>query len=65
MCEPQTLPGVFEVFCDADHARDLWTRKSRSGTAVMWRSHLIRHGSVVQSTIALSSGESKYYALLR
>ena len=41
------------------------TRKSRSGMAVMWRAHLFKHGSAVQSTIALSSGESEYYALLR
>ena len=34
--EQQTLPGVLVVFCDADHWGDLGTRKSRSGTAVMW-----------------------------
>ena len=27
--------------------------------------HLIKHGTAVQSTVALSSGESEYYALLR
>ena len=34
--EPRTLPGVLELFCDADHAGDLGTRKSRSGMAVTW-----------------------------
>ena len=63
--EPQTLPGALKVFCDTDPAGDLGTRKSRSGMAVMWSAHLIKHGSAVQSTIALSSGESEYYALLR
>ena len=63
--EPQTLLGVLEVFCDADHAGDLGTRKPRSGMAVMWGSHLINHGGAVQSTMAPSSGESEYYALLR
>ena len=63
--EPQCLPGVLEVFCDADHAGDRETRKSRSGMAVMWGNHLLKHGSSVQTTIALSSGESEYYALLR
>ena len=63
--EPQTLLGVLEVFCDADHAGDLGTRKPRSGMAVMWGSHLINHGGAVQSTTAPSSGESEYYALLR
>ena len=65
MFEPETLPGVLEVSCDADQAGDLGTRKSRSGTAVMWGTHLIKHGSAVQSTIALSSGEPEYHALLR
>ena len=50
MSEPQTLPGVVEVFCDADHAAEMGTRKSRSGVAV---------------SKALISGESEYYALLR
>ena len=31
----------------------------------MWGAHLIKHGSAVQSTIALSSGGSEYHALLR
>ena len=44
MFEPQTLPGVLEVICDADHAGDLGTRKSRSGMAVMWGAHLFKHG---------------------
>ena len=63
--EPPTLLGVWEVFCDADHAGHLGTRTSRSGMAVMLGSHSIKHGSPVQSTVALSSGESQYYALLR
>ena len=65
MYGPQTLPGRLEVYCDADHAGDLETRRSRSGMAVMWGGHLLKHGSSVQSTVALSSGESEYYALLR
>ena len=42
--EPQTLPGVLEVFCDADHAGDLGTRKSRSGMVVMRREEERRRG---------------------
>ena len=34
--EPQTSPGVMDVFCDADHAGDVETRKCRSGVAVTW-----------------------------
>ena len=33
--------------------------------AGVWRSHLLKHGSAVQNTVALSSGESENYALLR
>ena len=33
--QPRTLPGVLEVFCDADHAGDVGTRKSRSGMSAM------------------------------
>ena len=63
VCEPPTCPCVVEVFCDADHAGELVTRTSRSGVAVMWVHTLIKHGSAVQSTTALGSGESEYYAL--
>ena len=65
MFEPHTLAGILEVLCDADHAGDLGTRKSRSEMAVIWGSHLIKHGSAVHSTIALSSGESERCALLK
>ena len=34
--ERQAFPGVLQVFCDADHAGDLESRKSRSGMAVVW-----------------------------
>ena len=61
MFEPRTFPRVLEVFWDADHAGDLGTR---SGMAVLWISHLNKHGSGVQSTVALGSCESEYFALL-
>eukprot|EP00972_Heterocapsa_arctica_P041712 6150358-Heterocapsa_arctica.AAC.1 len=56
---------MVEAFCDSDHAGDLISRKSRSGMALMWGTHLLKHGSAVQSTIILSSGKSEYYAMLR
>ena len=49
------------MFFDAEHAGDTGTHKSRS----TWRSHLIQHGSAVQSTTALSSGESECNVLVR
>ena len=42
-----------------------WERENPN---VEWQScweHLIKHGTAVQSTVALSSGESEHYALLR
>ena len=53
------------MFFDAGVAGDLGTRRSRSGVAVTWGSHLLKHGNAVQNTIVLSSGESEYCALLR
>ena len=53
------------MFCDADCAGDSGTRKSRSGRAIMCGSYLIKHGSAVHSTMALISGESEYYTLLK
>eukprot|EP00974_Lingulodinium_polyedra_P021840 2108868-Lingulodinium_polyedra.AAC.1 len=32
---------------------------------MVWGERLVKHGSAVQSTIALSSGESEYYAMFR
>ena len=43
--EARTLPGELTVYCDADHAGDVETRKSRSGVAIMWGGHLLKHGS--------------------
>ena len=63
--EAQTLAGELTVYCDADHAGDVETRKICSGMANMWGDHFLKHGSAVQSTIALSSSGSEYYAMLR
>ena len=62
--KPQTLLVVLEVFFDADHAGNLGTRKSNLEWQSCWE-HLIKHVTAVQSTVALSSGESEHYALLR
>ena len=63
--EPQTLLGVLEVFCDADHAGDLGTRKSRSGMAVMWGAHLIKHGVCSAEHHRTEQWRVGNYALLR
>eukprot|EP00972_Heterocapsa_arctica_P053112 7821019-Heterocapsa_arctica.AAC.1 len=54
----QSIPKFVGAFCDSDHAGAPISRKSRSGMAVMWGTHLLKHGSAVQSTVSLSSGES-------
>ncbi|CAK0861016.1 unnamed protein product, partial [Prorocentrum cordatum] len=61
----QRLPRKACVYCDSDYAGDSITRRSRSGMAILWGTHLLKHGSAVQSAVSLSSGEAEYYALLR
>ncbi|CAK0812745.1 unnamed protein product, partial [Prorocentrum cordatum] len=53
------------VCCDSDCAGGPTARRSRSGMAMLWGSHLLKHGSAVHSTVGLGSGEAEYYALLR
>ena len=60
--EPQRTPQKLTVFCDSDHAGCLLTRRSTTGLAVMFGRHCIKHSSNMQSTVALSSAESEYYA---
>ena len=47
------------VFTDSDWANDAVTRKSTSGGAILWGTHLISHWSRVQNNVALSSGEAE------
>ena len=49
---------------DADYAQDTKTRRSRSGKVIMMCGGPIIWGSSLQSTIALSSTESEYSALV-
>ena len=49
---------------DADYAQDSKTRRSRSGKVIMMCGGPIIWGSSLQSTIALSSTESEYTALV-
>eukprot|EP00975_Prorocentrum_lima_P052722 11050623-Prorocentrum_lima.AAC.1 len=41
------------------------TRRSTSGGAAMWGSHTIKHWSVTQKTIALSSGEAELAGIVK
>eukprot|EP00973_Karenia_brevis_P025504 3520115-Karenia_brevis.AAC.1 len=50
------------VYSDSDHAGCKRTRRSTSGTVVMFGMHCIKCSSGLQSTVSLSVGESEYYA---
>eukprot|EP00959_Pyramimonas_sp_CCMP1952_P182190 3809454-Pyramimonas_sp.AAC.1 len=53
------------VYVDSDHAGCAVTRKSTGGFVAMLGHHVVKHGSNLQSTVSLSSGESEYYALVK
>eukprot|EP00972_Heterocapsa_arctica_P062065 9151274-Heterocapsa_arctica.AAC.1 len=40
-----SIPKVVEAFCDSDQAGDPILRESRFGMALMWGTHLLKHGS--------------------
>ena len=52
------------VWCDADHAGCIRTRKSTSGGVLMLGNSVIKTYSRGQGVISLSSGEAEYYALV-
>ena len=58
-------PNNLAVWTDTDHAGCLSTRKSTSGGVVLFGFHSLKHWSVNQQRIALSSGEAEYYGLVR
>ena len=61
----QDEPEVIKVACDSDHAGCVITRKSTSGIALYHGAHLLKATANTQSVIALSSGESEFYAIVR
>ena len=50
---------------DSDHAGCIRTRRSTSGLAAFHGRHLIKAASTTQTVIAMSSGESEFYAIVR
>jgi len=61
----QRMPEQLDVFGDSDHAGCLVTRRSTTGLVVQFGQCVVKHSSNIQTTIALSSGESEYYALVK
>ena len=61
----QQLPNKLIAFSDSDHAGCLKTRKSTSGSMVFFGKHMVKSTSSTQGVIALSSGESEFYAAVK
>jgi hypothetical protein len=51
--------------CDSDHAGCLRTRKSTNGLNLFHGRHWLRGAASTQSVIALSSGESEFYGIVK
>ena len=58
-CETDTV----DAFSDSDWAGCVRTRRSTSGGVVTVGRSAIKHWSLTQATVALSSGEAEYLAL--
>eukprot|EP00971_Amphidinium_carterae_P000455 9447-Amphidinium_carterae.1 len=61
--KPQPAPTCVRVVVDSDHAGEPLRRRSTTGAFTMLGGHCLRGQSTWQSTVALSSGESEYYAI--
>ena len=61
----QKTPEGLVIQVDSDHAGDTVTRESTTGMIAFYGRHVLKPSSNVQSTIALSTGESEYYALVK
>ena len=61
----QSAQEVLNVYSDSDWAGCKRTRKSTQGYTVMYGNHCIKSHSSTQATIALSSAEAEYYALVK
>ena len=63
--EWQSAQGMVITYSDADWAGCKQTRKSTTGGCITIGKHTIKGWSKTQSLVALSSGESELYAMLR
>ena len=54
-----------DVYVDSDHAGCLGTRKSTNGGVQFHGSHSVRTYSSTQTVLALSSGESEFYSIVK
>jgi len=67
VCRFERQGPVTEIrtYSDSDHAGCTRTRKSTSSTVVMLGHHYVKSTSTTQQLIALSTGESEFYALVK
>ena len=65
MTPDRALPSdeVFDVYVDTDFAGSGQTRRSTSGGVLVYHEHCVKHYSVTQSTLCLSSGESELHGI--
>ena len=61
----QPATNMVNVSTDADWAGDQVSRKSTSGGVLQCGSHVVKTWSSTQSVIALSSGESEFYSIVK
>ena len=61
----QKMPKEIEAWSDSDWAGCLETRKSTSGGPIKFGTHILKSWSITQNTIALSSGEAEFYAMVK
>ena len=61
----QSRAYTLNTFTDADWAGEARERKSTSGGIVNFGDHTLRAWASTQNVIALSSGESEYYGLVK
>ncbi len=62
---PQVGTKFLDVWVDTDFAGCLRTRRSTNGGVITIGSHVIKHWSSTQATVALSSGEAEYYGMVK
>ena len=61
----QAAGGTLQVYADTDFAGCLETRRSTSGGCALVGQHLVKHWSVTQKCVTLSSGEAELGGLVK